>query len=105
LNPIFYRASFITTAGLLLLAIGEMPWGYYQTLRWLVPISGVLVIVRAMQTKLQAWVVLGALAIIFFFPMFGVYLDKTTWAWFDLAFAASFIVAAITLGKNNENNE
>jgi hypothetical protein len=76
-----------------------MPWGYYQTLRWLVPMAGVLVIMRAIQAKLHAWVVLGALSIIFFFPLFGVYLDKQTWAWFDAAFAISYIFAAIQLSK------
>jgi len=74
----FYRAVFFTSAGLLLLAAGSMPWGYYQTLHWLVPAAGAVVIIRAVRVKRHAWVVLGALSIIFFFPLFGVYLDKQT---------------------------
>lgn len=94
-----YKASFWVTSALLFLAIAQMPWGYYQTLRWLVPIAGVLVIMSAVKFERRAWIVLGVLSIIFFFPLFGVYLDKATWAYFDAAFGISYIFAAIRLAK------
>lgn len=99
MNSGFYRTSFFTTAGLLLLAIGEMPYGFYEALRLLVPIAGVLVVLRSVKERRHGWVVLGALSIVFFLPVFGVYLDKQTWAWFDAAFAISYIAAAVHLGK------
>lgn len=99
MSPSLYRTAFALAAILLFLAIFQMPWGFYQALRLLIPAAGVLTIVRALAIKSHAWIVLGVLAIVFFFPLFGVFLDKQTWALFDGAFGVAFIMASSRLGK------
>ena len=84
---------------MLLIAIGDMPWGYYELLRWVVVVAGVLLIVRSLKVEKSAWAILGGLAILFFFPPFGISLEKEIWVLFDLAFGIGFIAAGLALKK------
>ena len=94
-----YRAIFIGAGVLLLIAIGDMPWGYYQLLRWLVVVAGVLLIVRALQVSQSGWAVLGGLSVVFFFPPFGVSFEKEIWAVLDFMFGVAFILSGFLLKK------
>jgi hypothetical protein len=94
-----YTAIFVGTGILLLLAIADMPWGYYELLRWAVVVAGVLLIVRSLKVEQTGWTILGGFAILFFFPPFGVSFEKQVWAFFDFAFGIAFISAGLTLKK------
>ena len=87
-----YTSIFVGAGIMLLIAIGDMPWGYYELLRWVVVVAGVLLIVRSLKVEKSAWAILGGLAILFFFPPFGISL-------FDLAFGIGFIAAGLALKK------
>ena len=94
-----FTAICVGTGILLLLAIADMPWGFYQLLRWVVVVAGVLLIVRSLKVKQTGWTILGGLAILFFFPPFGVSFEKDVWAFFDFAFGIAFVSAGLTIKK------
>ena len=94
-----FTAICVGTGILLLLAIADMPWGFYQLLRWVVVVAGVLLIVRSLKVEQTGWTILGGLAILFFFPPFGVSFEKDVWAFFDFAFGIAFISAGLTFKK------
>lgn len=84
---------------MLLIGILDMPWGYYELLRWVAVAAGVLLIVRSIKLEKSAWAILGGLAILFVFPPFGISFEKEIWALFDLAFGIAFITAGLALKK------
>ena len=84
---------------MLLIGILDMPWGYYELLRWVAVAAGVLLIVRSIKLEKSAWAILGGLAILFFFPPFGISFEKEIWVLFDLAFGIGFIAAGLSLKK------
>jgi MFS superfamily sulfate permease-like transporter len=96
-----YKWIFIVTGALLLLAIADMPWGYYQAIRWIVVLAGILLVLRALEVKQSGWTILGGLSTVFFFPPFGVSFEKEIWALFDLAFGVAFILAGTLMRKNS----
>jgi hypothetical protein len=96
-EPRAYRFVYAVVGGMLLLAIGNMPWGFYQLLRWAVVAGGALLLVRSWKNEQIPWAIFGAVSIIFFFPPFGVSFEKEVWAVFDLLFGVCFLVAAATI--------
>jgi hypothetical protein len=94
-----YTSIFVGAGIMLLIAIGDMPWGYYELLRWVAVVAGVLLIVRSLKVEKSAWAILGGLAVLFFFPPFGISFEKEVWALFDLAFGIGFITAGLVLRK------
>ena len=95
MNRGLYKAIFFTVGALLIVGTASMPFGFYQLLRWAVTVGGAAMIVQATRSKKSGWGIVGGLAILLWCPVFGVSFDKTTWMFFDLAFAAGFITAAL----------
>ncbi len=84
---------------MLLFAIGDLPYSYYQVLRIAVCGASIFLIWYFVQAKI-AW--LGWLFIIpaiLFNPILPLYLDKSTWQLFDLLFAVLFLASLSTYGK------
>jgi hypothetical protein len=94
-----YTSIFVGTGIMLLIGILDMPWGYYELLRWVAVAAGVLLIVRSIKLEKSAWAILGGLAILFFFPPFGISFEKEIWVLFDLAFGIAFIASGLALKK------
>jgi hypothetical protein len=46
-----YTSIFVGAGIMLLIAIGDMPWGYYELLRWVAVVAGVLLIVRSLKVE------------------------------------------------------
>ena len=81
----------VTAAALLLVALGQHPYGYYTFLRWAVTVAA-LVVAWAAFTGFQHWA--GWLFVgiaLLFNPLAPVYLDRATWRPIDIASAAAFM--------------
>ena len=103
-EPNVYRMAYAAIGIMLLLAIGDMPWGFYQILRWAVVAGGALLIFRSIKSEQAPWMIFGAVSIIFFFPPFGVSFEKGVWAVFDFLFGAFFLVAAATFRQGKSSS-
>lgn len=78
-------------AGLLLLAIAEMPIGYYTLLRIVVTIGAILVIISDYEEGINAWVIIFGLIAVMFNPIIPIYLhDKELWVMIDIIVAVIF---------------
>lgn len=83
-------------AGLLLIAIAELSYGYYTFLRLVVTIGAVLVVYNEYSRQLNFWVISFGIIAILFNPIFPVYLrDRELWAIIDVLCAIIFIVKGI----------
>jgi len=94
----------ITASGLLILALGEWPYGFYTLLRWIVSISAGYVAAKAHQTDLVSVRNLFIFILILFNPFAPIYLSRSIWQPIDLITAAIFIKTACGF-KNKEVRE
>lgn len=84
------KTSRLIAAGLLLLAIAPLPYGYYQFLRIAITIIAGINAFHVYHQKGQ-WPFLIFLGIaILFNPLFPIYLDKDSWTPIDLITAIFF---------------
>lgn len=89
---------------LLLVALGQHPYGYYTFLRWAVTVAAVVVAWVAWDSFAQwaTWPFVGIA--ILFNPLAPVYLDRATWQPIDivcaLAFAASLALERRAVSRN-----
>ena len=75
---------------LLLIALGQHPYGYYTFLRWAVTIAAVVVAVVAWKTQSQ-WVTWPFVGIaILFNPIAPVYMTRASWRPIDIVCAIAF---------------
>lgn len=84
----------VAASVLLIVALGQHPYGYYTLLRWAVTVAA-LVVAWAAWTgwpQLLAWPFVGVA--ILFNPLAPVYLDRHTWRPIDIACSVAFVVAA-----------
>ena len=86
----------VIAASALLLALLDMPSGYYQLLRLLVCSAAVLEITRIFaeghKPNVHTCLVLSfGLVALLFNPVFQVELEREEWAWIDVAVAALFL--------------
>lgn len=86
-------------SGLLLLAIADMPMGYYTFLRIVVTIGAILIIISDYKEGINAWVIVFGIIAILFNPIIPIYLhDKELWVMLD-------IIAAIIFGVKGLRTE
>jgi hypothetical protein len=84
-------------AGLLILALFNLPIGYYTFLRIAVTIGAVAIVFREFEGGFNAWVILFGLTAILFNPILPVYLNnKSAWMPIDIIVAILFLVKAFT---------
>lgn len=95
-----YKIIFLVTAGLLLIGVFNLPYAYYGFLKFAVSAAAIALIIRAVKIGQHGWTVLGGLALLGFFPLFGVTHDKGVWVFIDLAFAVEFFFAGLKLAKD-----
>lgn len=84
----------LATAGLLLLALARLPYGYYQFLRLIVcAVSAYTAYLAFTLPNRQVWMWgFGAVALLFN-PVAPVYLSKGTWAYIDVATAVMLLTS------------
>lgn len=96
------RALLLICSGLLLLAIAELPSGYYTFLRIAVFIATLIVIVAEFKNGISFRVIAFGIIAIVFNPLIPVYLnDKETWIPIDIISAVFFGVKSFIGNKNN----
>ena len=75
-------------------AIGNLPYGYYEFLRWLVTVAGIALALQARTEGKRAWLLFAIPAIALWNPFFGATMMKSSWLFFNLAAGAGFLAAA-----------
>jgi hypothetical protein len=76
-----------------ILALFEMPYDFYVLLRGLVSISAVFLGVFAVIRGNSVWLVLAVPVFVLWFPLFGVTMDRGSWAVLNVLAAIGFILA------------
>lgn len=76
-----------------ILALFDMPYDFYVLLRGLVSISAVFLGVFAVIRAKFVWLVLAVPAFVLWFPLFGVTMDRESWAVLNVLAAIGFILA------------
>lgn len=89
----------LVAAALLVLALAELPYGYYQMLRWFICAVAAFTAFVAYSYGREGWtVVFGAVAVLFN-PIAPIYLSREVWAVLDLATAAVFLASFVPLHR------
>lgn len=83
------------SAVMLMYALGDQQYGYYQTLRFVVFIAGALTAYIAYRYTSHIVVTLSVIAAILFNPIAQVTFEKSTWQSIDVVTAIYFFVVAI----------
>ena len=78
---------------MLLLAIGDLPYSYYQLLRIVVCGASIFLVWYFIKSKIEwlGWAFI--IPAILFNPLLPIYLAKSTWQLFDLLFGVMFIAS------------
>ncbi len=98
-----YSKIIAITGGVILLlgVFSGWPYAYYQVLRWVVVIAGVVNAYQAYEEKRTGWIwVMIAIAILFN-PVAPIYLDKGLWNIMDIV-AAILMFSYVSTGKNEK---
>ncbi|NVK53839.1 MAG: hypothetical protein HWD85_12960 [Flavobacteriaceae bacterium] len=91
------RTLLIICMGILLLALIDLPIGYYTFLRIVVTIGAVAVVVTEFQNGFNFWVIAFGIIAILFNPLIPIYLgEKSAWAPIDLISAILFGIKSFT---------
>ena len=90
-------------AGLLFLALAELPMGYFTFLRIVTFLAAIIPAVREADSGINFWVIAFALLAILFNPIIPVYLhDKEAWAPLDVFAGILFLVKGFVWQKNDD---
>ena len=76
----------------LLVAITDQPYSYYQFLRWAIMLIGAYTAYIAYNNKQNNWAWAFGIIAILFNPIFPFYMQKSTWQLIDLITAVVFSV-------------
>jgi predicted membrane protein len=97
------RGLLLICAGLLFLALFDLPIGYYTFLRIVVTIGSVAVIVKEFENGLGFWAIAFGLIAILFNPIIPVYLhDKELWMPIDIISALLFLIKSFSITNSQE---
>ena len=82
-----YRTLAIVGTVLLVLALADLPYGYYRLLRIVICGVSAYGAVIATRMKSQGWMLTLGLITVTFNPLIPIYLDRSVWAVVDLVTA------------------
>ena len=96
-------------AALLLLAIADLPYGYYTFLRWAIAILSGFVAFQSYENDATGMAMVFAIVAILFNPVVPIYFDKDTWIVIDLVvgillLVSVFIRATHTIEDDEHHN-
>lgn len=77
----------------------DLPYGYFQFLRWVVTLTAIFYTYRAYSTSKTALTVVSALIAILFNPIAPIYLEREIWRVVDLITAGLILFLIIKLKK------
>ena len=87
------RLYFVVPAAMALLALMDMPYGYYQLLRLVVAAASAVIAVAAWQRASHAAVIAFGLLALIYNPIVPLHLKREIWEWVNIGTAAAFLVA------------
>lgn len=91
-------------AALLLIALANLPIGYYTFLRIAVTLGAIGAIVSEFEKGMNAWIIIFGIIVIIFNPIVPIYLnDKSTWMPIDIIASGVFVFKAVILIKKQKN--
>jgi hypothetical protein len=99
MQPIHYRLSFAACGALLIIATAPHQYFFYNYLRGMVVLIGLVLGYRAWRTKQHSWFLLSATCIILFNSWFKVEFPKPVWIPIDLIVGLLLFAAGYLLGK------
>lgn len=82
----------VIAGALLLVALGELPYGYYTFMRWALTASAIWMIVAASRSVSRWTAVPLTMLAILFNPIVPVYLQRDIWVLIDIFAAIVFVV-------------
>lgn len=88
---------------ILLFALGQHPYGYYQLLRWVVSLAGAYSAYLAYEAENKGWLWIFVTIAILFNPIIPFYLARETWQILDVLVAIIFGVSLFA--KLNLHNQ
>lgn len=89
-------------SGMLLIAVLDLPYGYYTLLRIVVFIvAGIIAFLAFKNDKELLLILFGAISILYN-PIIPVYLNKNTWIIIDVLVAVLFVLSIFLLDTNDE---
>lgn len=92
------KTLLLICAGLLFIALLDLPMGYYTFLRIVVTIGSAAVVVKERENGLNFWVITFGLVAILFNPFIPIYLkDKSVWMIIDILCGIIFLIKSFTL--------
>jgi len=104
----FKKIAAILTGALLLIAIFDLPYGYYSFLRLIVTISAVFIAWLAYQLNNKIWLLVMIIVAILFNPIIPVHFNKEAWVVIDFIVAILFFVSVrwskLEKNKNKQQN-
>lgn len=83
----------VVAAAMLLIAFADMPYAYYQALRWVVCGVTGYGAYMAYERKNQVWAWIFGITAILFNPIMPFYLERETWQLLDVATAIMLFVS------------
>tara|TARA_B110000305_G_scaffold229093_1_gene279661 strand:+ start:628 stop:927 length:300 start_codon:yes stop_codon:yes gene_type:complete len=97
------RYLMIITIGFLLLALTDLPIGYYTFLRIVVSACAVGIIITELKNGINIWVIIFGVIGIIFNPIIPIYLNnKDIWTPIDIVVAVLILVKVLTFDKKEE---
>ena len=87
------RFYFAVPAAMALLALLDMPYGYYQLLRLVVAASSAFIAVAAWQRGSHVAVIAFGLLALIYNPIAPLHLKREIWEWVNIGTAVIFLVA------------
>lgn len=85
----------ILASVLLLWALSDNPYGYYQFLRWAIVIIAGYTAYVAYNKQKTGWAWVFGIMAVLFNPIFPFYLSKDTWQLIDVVSAIIFIISIL----------
>ena len=85
-----YEHLSIIAGVLIILAIPNLPYGYYILLRWAVTAIAIILIFQLLELNNTSWILIFGTIAFIFNPIIPVHLDKGTWVIIDLISALVF---------------
>lgn len=94
----------LISAGLLFLALADLPIGYYSFLRIVVTIGAIGAVISEIESGINFWVIAFGIIAILFNPLIPIYLnDKSAWMPIDIIAAIMFLIKSFTLKQTIKN--
>lgn len=94
----------VIAAALVLVAIGDHPYAYYQLMRVAAFAAAAVALWVAAQRRSTAWLYTFLILCVLFNPIVPMHLGKAVWRWVDAASGIAFLAGAVMLHRESEES-